>query len=143
MSRLLSIDFDGFLHPAPPSEVSPFEFLPILVDLLKNRTDVDVVVHSSWRETYSSDEMSEFMTELGQRYIGTVSPGPRDEAILAFMVNNRRFTECLVLDDDAAAFPANFPLPLLICDPRLGLSDEIVQENVRLWLSNGASQPAQ
>lgn len=62
--RVLFLDFDGVLHPVPavPTnrvvngkpvmraiQVLPFEWLPVLAQLLRPHPDVRLIVHSSWR----------------------------------------------------------------------------------------------
>lgn len=109
----------------------PFEYVDLLAAALQAHPDVRIVVHSSWREMYALDELQDFLGPLGDRLDGVVGPGERAQAITAYATGT-----CLVLDDDAAAFPAGYPLPVVLCDPRSGLSDPTAQDALRAWLEN-------
>jgi predicted NAD/FAD-binding protein len=55
LRRILSLDVDGVLHPdprlLPRQEVATLAWLDYLVPMLTGHPDVELLVHSSWRET--------------------------------------------------------------------------------------------
>lgn len=143
--RILFLDVDGVLHPARvpgspgPStaymQVGPLGWLQGLAELLAPYQDVGVVVHSSWRITYSAEVLSEMLYELGERYFDVTPPGERYESILEWL-RRHPGTSYLILDDDAAEFPQPPPRELLTCDSQLGVSSEGVRDALRQWLNH-------
>lgn len=143
--RALFIDIDGVLHPSPepgsrgPSisymEVGPLGWLPCLVQALHGYDDVEIVVHSSWREVYSAEELSEMLSELGERRISLAPQSSRHPAIEAWLGAQGQPIDFLVLDDEAGEFPSPAPSWLVVCDPKLGTSDPVVLARLRLWLA--------
>lgn len=133
MNRLLLLDFDGVLHPigSKPGETLPFEWLPELTALFARAPDVGIAVHSSWAERYSVGDLREFLGPLGCRLIGAVGPGPKAEAILAFLRSSQNIDDWIVIDDDGSEFPGVFPGTVVICDRTRGISDPAVQSKIR------------
>ena len=79
--RVISLDFDGVTHPSPHSvprrtDVAPLQWLDFLAELLERHPDVGLLVHSSWRETYSEDELRDMLHPLEDRFLG-VTPTSR------------------------------------------------------------------
>jgi len=142
--RAIFLDFDGVLHPSggDPGRVMPFEWLPILANLLQECPDVKLVVHSSWRDVHSSDYLREFMGPLGSRLLGAVPPGPRGLAIQEFLRLEVRITSYIVLDDMPAECPAGLEDSVIVCDPLLGISEQTVQDQIRRWLESTESKRA-
>jgi len=138
--RVIFLDFDGVLHPSggPPGTVLPFEYIDLLAKLLERWPTVGLVVHSSWRDTYSIDELREFLGPVSSRFIGIVAPGPKAEAILAYLAGSPDITSHLVIDDDAAEFPSGFPGAILLCEPLTGLSAAAAQGQLGAWLERTA-----
>lgn len=136
MTRAIFLDFDGVLHPCggPPGQTLPFEWLPELALLLAAAPDVSIAVHSSWCEMYSNCALTEFLGSLGPRMIGTVGPGAKAAAVLAFVRSHPEIDRWLVIDDDETEFPAGFPGELVICTPSRGVSDPVVQARIQQWL---------
>lgn len=143
--RVLFLDFDGVLHPAPAKNAGPssrfiavghFGWLPALVQLLRPHPDVSVVVHSSWREAYNDDELGEMLSDLGDRVLGGTPPGERYESVLRWLDARPEFTSYRILDDDPAEFPAPPPGELIVCDPIEGVADATVLAALRLWLES-------
>lgn len=137
-SRLLSLDFDGVLHPQMPSsaaeQVPPFCWLPVLAEVLAPHPDVCVLVHSSWRYVYSPDELRDILDSLAPRFVGTAPRGPRYDSVLWWLQLNPRFASVRILDDDASEFPTPPPAELILCDPRMGVSDVHVKTTLTAWL---------
>jgi hypothetical protein len=137
---VIFLDFDGVLSPADGNTaVLSFVWLPILAQLLAPWPDVRLAVHSTWRYFYKSDELPELLGSLGSRFIGAVPRGPRAESILWFLHLNAAITNYLVLDDAPAEFPADFPGPLVLCEPLRGISAPEVQARIEAWLAGGVS----
>ena len=147
--RVLFLDFDGCLHPpgllacqvhqgaagsfeyAVPVDL--FLWLPILTNLLAPHPDVFIVVHSSWRGTYSAAEIGDMLGDLGCRYLGVTTPGPTFGSITAWLSRNTA-TTWRILDDAPSEFPDPPPLELIICHPLMGLSAPDVQAQIADWL---------
>ena len=141
-ARVLFLDFDGVLHPSggDPGYELPFCWVPELAEDLLFHQDVQLVIHSSWIEEFDLPDMREFLEPLDSRVRGVVGPGPKAQAILAYLSNHQDIQSCLVIDDDVTEFGADFPVPLLVCDPRVGLSDRPTRERLREWLVHGDPQ---
>lgn len=141
--RVLFIDVDGVLHPArvPGSlrqtdafmRVGTLGWLAGLAELLAPYPDVSVVVHSSWRLTYSLHELREMLMELGERHIDVTPPGARFPSILAWLQRHPA-TSYLILDDDADEFPRPAPAQLLLCSPTSGVTAPEVRAAIESWL---------
>jgi hypothetical protein len=140
---MLFIDIDGVLHPGrqagslgPTAEymrVGPLGWLAGLAELMAPHPDVGVVVHSSWRLTYSLDELREMLGELGSRNVDVTPPGERYASILKWL-RVHPGTQYLILDDDATEFPQPAPKELVVCDPGSGVSGENVRQVLLQWL---------
>jgi hypothetical protein len=142
--RVLFLDFDGVLHPAggEPGTVLPFEWLPLLEQLLAPWPDVRLAVHSTWRYLYKSEEFPELLGPLGSRFIGAAPRGPRAESVLWFLQLNPVIDDYLVLDDAPGEFPSDFPGNLVLCEPLTGISAPEVQSRIKAWLAGSASMNA-
>ncbi len=79
MRRILSLDFDGVLHPSqlhlPRPDVAPLPWLDHLAALLGPYPDVGLLVHSSWRETYTVDEIQDMLHPMELRFVGVAPRG--------------------------------------------------------------------
>lgn len=147
LRRVLFLDFDGVLHPGQESgtlgpsalymRVGPLGWLSPLARLLERHPDVEVVVHSSWRETYSLSELRDMLADFGGRVIDVTPPGPRHDSIRSWLLV-RGDVQFVILDDDASEFPAPLPAELLLCSPHLGVSDEAVLAKLERWLTQSA-----
>ena len=135
--RALFLDFDGVTHPVggAPGYTLPFEWLPVLTGLLSSAPDVRLVIHSSWVERYSFDELREFLGPLADRTIGAVGLGRKADAIEAFLLAHPEIDSWLVVDDCPSEFPRAHFKSLVACDSELGLSDPAVQSQISRWLS--------
>jgi hypothetical protein len=98
--RLISLDFDGPMHPtsaiegmeialggieldAQVVERNLFRWRGILVDLLADHSDVVLSVHSNWRKYTNNTQLRNFLgEELDGRLIGiTAADLPRQRSI--------------------------------------------------------------
>jgi len=68
----LFLDFDGVLHPYPPTSTAPLWCRSnLLIDWLEKRLDIDVVVSSTWRLTRDLQQIQELLPQrLAARLIG-------------------------------------------------------------------------
>ena len=138
---ILFLDFDGVLHGVGRPK---FENLPRLEAVLRDFPEIDVVISSSWRESYSWDVIVDFFAEdLQPRIVGMTPviatkwpPYPRQvrhEEILLFLkerdIGNRPW---IILDDDPSLFCPDCK-ELMLCDPGNGL-DEAGEARLRARL---------
>lgn len=103
----------------------PFRWWPILQAALQRvHLPIELVIHSTWRLMWETDEELLSMLPLSMRpYVRGATDRAcmgRESSILQYVAKNK-IDHFLVLDDEAAAFAANYA-PLIICDGRLGLS---------------------
>ena len=78
--RILSLDFDGVLHPAPESTqfvtASHFAWLPILQRMLISHSQIEILVHSTWRHRYDLQELRLLLGDaLGPRVVAAAPAG--------------------------------------------------------------------
>lgn len=73
ITMLLFLDFDGVLHPEDTVN-NPFCCLPLLHEILRGATGVDVVFTTSWRRLMPVKDLAQLVTqgapELQSRMIG-------------------------------------------------------------------------
>lgn len=150
----LYLDYDGVCHPAGipvsltsklPHSPELFAYAPLLVDLLAAYPTVEIVLTTRWSWVVGCKRAASYLPpELGERVVGSVHPHkfgrrtillPQLEAILRHVKLTGR-KQWLVVDDDADIHRAAElgPGHFVACDPRLGLSDVSVQENLRVRL---------
>jgi hypothetical protein len=141
LTHVLFVDVDGVLHPVEatvaPSEkrVGPLGWLPGLGELLRPFPKVGVVLHSSWRLTYTAAELRDMLAwGLGACFTDVTCGGERYPSILAWL-GAHPGASYRILDDDPTDFPQPAPLELIVCDPRLGVSSEQVRATLLAWLT--------
>jgi len=139
--RLISLDFDGVLHPTMRADTvvhtAHFGWLPVLVRLLAPYPDVRVLVHSTWRTTYDEDELRLLLGALGERVVGAAPPGPRHQSVLDWLGQHPEVTSYRILDDEASDFGSPPPVELILCEPTTGVSAPEVLTTLRDWLESG------
>jgi hypothetical protein len=136
-TRILSLDFDGVLHPGDEDlpEHGRFCWLPVLEELLAAHPDVGLAVHSTWRYTHTDEEIRDLLgPALGSRYCGKAPRGPREESVMWFM-HLSNCQDYLVVDDSPHEFGELPPHRLVVCDAALGLSDEGARAGIEAWLA--------
>lgn len=91
---ILFLDFDGVLHPEPCFDSGRlFCFLPRLENILRDFTDVEIVISSTWRETRSLDTLRDFFhPDIRHRIIG-VTPKWSEHSELFDVIGYQRQTE--------------------------------------------------
>jgi len=138
--RAIFLDFDGVLSriDGPPGYTLPFEFVPNLDRILEPWPDVAIAVHSSWRETFSANDLREFLGPLGVRFIGATSYGSKATGIQQFLAEHQDLSDYLVLDDSAEEFSDGRVENVIICNPTFGLAEPVTLARIEAWLlSNG------
>jgi hypothetical protein len=128
---ILFLDFDGVMHPFFPradrsdDENRYLSYLPRLEAVLRDHSEVRIVVASDWRLRHSFDELRAFFSpDISARVIGTTEPvrpehrsepGQRQRQVEAYLrVNNLVGLPWVALDDDVENY-----LPgasVVICD---------------------------
>jgi hypothetical protein len=145
--RLLSLDFDGVLHPTMQADTvvhtAHFGWLPPLVRLLAPHPDVRVLVHSTWRSTHDEDELRLLLGALGERVVGAAPPGPRYQSVLEWLRLHPEVSSFRILDDEAADFGSPPPAELILCEPTTGVSAPAVLAALREWLDSDGGSNAQ
>ncbi|GGI17598.1 HAD domain-containing protein [Oxalicibacterium faecigallinarum] len=142
MRVILALDFDGVLHSI---HGAAFEHLRRFESILRQFPEVDVVVSSSWRETYAwEDILSYFSKDLHPRFIGPTPVLSVDSQqypahvryleIRKFLADSGRDPHrWIALDDDVSLFP---PMcgELVLCDAKKGLDAATARLlRKRLW----------
>ncbi len=130
---LLFLDFDGVLHGLGEP---PFVRLPRLESVLRDHPRVEVVLSTSWRETYSLEKLKAlFSSDMRERVIGQ-TPVINDPYTSADYRRHHRYREVvlyleqeqmnkrpwLALEDDRRNFPENHP-NVVWCSDTTGLDD--------------------
>lgn len=101
-----------------------FRWAPQLMLLLDELPHVQVVVHSSWRHLFETDdEVRSFMPPALAARVVACTPreiGGRLESIVAY-VEREGVEQWAIVDDDPRWFPKGLP-GLVLCSPKTGLS---------------------
>lgn len=147
--KILFLDFDGVLHPL--SALIGFEMRMkredavkfgrlfrwtwILEELLEN-SNVEIFVHSSWRQFLKHPEIRQHLGPVAHRFRGcTESSIGRWDGIQKLVKELRLFPdEWIILDDRQSEFPDAMPPQLILCDSNLGVWDACVRGKIVNWL---------
>lgn len=146
MTRTIFLDFDGVLHPL--ADTHWFELgLPLaktiergrlfrwswpLAELLEDHSDVQIIVHSCWRNFMRDAELKALLGPLERRYAGATPRVDRWPSIQQVIIEKQLRNYC-ILDDRASEFPPDLA-ELILCDPEEGVYDFAVRDKVRNWL---------
>jgi hypothetical protein len=107
---VLSLDFDGVLHPFGSRGEALFGKMPLIHSFLEQYPAVNVIVHSSWRQIHGAEDIGEMLfrgrPNLMSRYLGVtpVEIMSRWESIEAWVEAHKPTSIC-VLDDEPRLFP--------------------------------------
>ena len=142
------IDFDGVMHPVSAiAGLSPYQlhleeemkarnlfcWLPLLEELLREYEDVTLVVHSSWKQYLTNEQMHAILGSLAGRFIG-ITPNSKGRYLgILDVVHRAAIVNHLILDDAMHEFPENHP-ELVLTHPAKGLNDKRVLQQVKDWL---------
>lgn len=148
--KTLFIDFDGVLHPVDAAKLvnndgqieiggNVFVYQDILLDLVRD-IDVDIVVHSSWRNYHALSDILErwFYPELSAKVVGiTPEMLGRAQSIVSY-IDEHEIADFLIIDDciDSFAYYKSRDLRshLVLCDEFRGIADPAVQARIKHWL---------
>ncbi len=143
--QTIFLDIDGVLHPFDsavnlPSEAGPGSsggtmlcWAPLLAEIIGD-SEVQIVIHSTWRLRYSLAEIRDrFPESLRARIRGCTRGTGRFDGIRQYVAEHA-LTDFLVLDDIADFFPAGWP-NLLLCAGETGISEPLVQARLRAFLA--------
>lgn len=129
----LFLDIDGPLHPTnvpflgqdnKPYGEKLFRWVPKLLEALAQFPNTQVILHSSWRYCWDTDEelRSYLPKELNDLIVATTGREVIDRygSILAYAAKHS-ITKYVIVDDDSSAFPYGCK-ELVHCMPSQGLS---------------------
>ncbi len=141
---LIFLDFDGVLHGYGENR---FQHLPAFETILREKPLVEVVFSTSWREHYDLERLRSFFSaDIQPRLIDAtplldVNLEPpyvdfvRHKEILLWLERrNLSDRQWLALDDDYREFPPDCE-ELIICNPRYGLGESVVIEELKRRLA--------
>lgn len=151
MIDVVFCDIDGVLHPQYGQVGSS---AAILMDWLRQKPEVRIVISSSWRESHAwSKILALFPQDLHDRVIGSTplfrklpnyvvlaKDGLRQAEVLAWLMAHREshgVRGWAVLDDDSSLFSANWP-KLIVCNPRNGIEPKGLDELERVLAAQRA-----
>lgn len=142
---IVFLDFDGVLHPADYlnfytingelvlANDARFCWAEDLWNLIRN-FDCHLVIHSSWRNSYTLDQLRDLLpTELGKRVVAVTAGDSRHQSILAYVEANA-VKSYIILDDAADEFPSECE-ELLLCNDNMGASSQEVQNKLAQFLN--------
>lgn len=126
-------DIDGVFHDC---DSEPFCWAPYLWDLIALH-DVDLVVHSSWRQHLELKEIKNwFPKPIDHRIIAVTEGTDPFDSILQY-VERFKVDRFIVLDDCPERFPFKWVEDGIVirCDPALGVSSSLVLEKIHGFLN--------
>lgn len=151
MKHAIFLDFDGVMHPVGScvwnadeqamNAVEPFRWWPALEAVLASSpVPIGVVVHSTWRLMWETDEeILQWLPPTMRSYVvGTTDRNHigREKSIMAY-VNDHGVANSIILDDEPKAFAAGLS-NLIVCNDQLGVSDTRVLEQISEHLARWA-----
>ena len=134
----LFLDIDGVLHPAGAVSQNPdgtismigaFRWEGILRDCLSDFPDVALILHSTWRLMWDTDEelKQHLPAWLGARLNGTTPRTVMSRfASIQQYCKDHAVERYVIVDDEPAAFPKCLP-ELIVCDSRTGLTGDSIE----------------
>lgn len=131
---ILFLDFDGVLHPYPPTRSDPLWCRSnLLIDWLDTRPDIEVVVSSTWRLTRDLQQIRELLPQrLAANVIGCT--GLVQEELYArqleceqwMRANREPWIHWVALDDSIWNFRP-FEKRLVTCNRSTGIDESVVK----------------
>lgn len=151
IKSVIFVDIDGVFHAVDSRDFeyrgddlvvsdNPdlFQWAPLLWQIIE-QCPVHLVVHSSWRRLYPSEELiARFPAAMQSRIVGVTEGRERHQSILNYVCMNgvQRFA---VLDDSPENFPDGWP-NLIVCDSQRGINDADVLAKIRQFVAESASR---
>lgn len=142
---IVFLDFDGVLHPADYLNFNTINGELVLAsdarfcwadDLwnLIRKFDCHLVIHSSWRNSYTLNQLRGLLPrELGKRVVAVTVGDNRYDSILAY-VEADAVKRYIILDDAADEFPSEC-VELLLCKDNIGISSPEIQNKLSEFLN--------
>jgi len=165
----LFVDYDGTLHAGHAyidasgqitldSGRPPFEYVPLLVEMLEPYPTVEIVLTTFWlRALHTSQVVSYLPQELARRVVDTtgeikarfsyVLNGAEKTDIITSYAYGKRLKNWLAIDDSVhGAYhfglkPGELLPNFLLLDSVRGISDEHAQMRIREWLARVHQEP--
>jgi hypothetical protein len=126
---ILFLDFDGVLHPDPPSNSAPLMCrAPLLQAWLEQYPQVSVVISSTWRLKRTLPQLQALFPEWSDRIVGVTPNIPQEiyqrqhECETWMRDHSKPWVHWLALDDRAWNFRP-FERRLVLTDPTTGLTE--------------------
>lgn len=112
---LLFLDFDGVLHPyeSGHTRIDMFGKLSLLEWILRDLTNVEVVVSSSWGKNHSLSELKEcFSPDVRSRVIGSIKQhtDSRRADVLKYLQTRGEIDAIWIAVDDMAFYEPTDPI---------------------------------
>ncbi len=104
-----------------------------LAELLEDHPDVQIIVHSSWRNFMRDPALKALLGPLEGRYAGATPRLGRWQSI-QHVIEEKQLQNYCILDDRASEFPPDLP-ELILCNPDDGVYDPAVRDKLRAWLA--------
>ncbi|WP_137924190.1 HAD domain-containing protein [Cupriavidus sp. 2SB] len=159
----LFVDYDGTLHAGHAyidasgqitldSGRQPFEYVPLLVEMLEHYPAVEIVLTTFWLRTLPTSQVISYLPpELMRRVVDTtrdekarfsyVQNGAEKTDIITSFAYGKRLKNWLAIDDSVyGAYhfglkPGELVPNFLLLDSVRGISDELAQMRIREWLA--------
>lgn len=138
------LDFDGVLHPADYLRFAEINgelvidhdlrccWANILYDLIKDSL-CRLVVHSSWRESNSVEQIRAMLPEKLRRHVVATTRGAGRHASIQRYIEQNDVKQYLILDDAGDEFPEDCR-QLVLCESDRGISCTSVQAAISAFL---------
>jgi hypothetical protein len=143
--KVLFLDIDGVLHPNGCVHLTSdgtlyknnaFVYWPVLKEALEEFPDVDIVIHSTWRLLWESDDdlFRHLPVSLTAVVVGVTprSCSARFGSIQSYCAKHK-ILSYVILDDEQDAFPSGLS-ELVVVPNILGLKDVECLENLKAHL---------
>ena len=142
---IVFLDFDGVLHPTNYLNFETINGELVLTDDIRfcwaevlwnliAKFDCHLVIHSSWRSSYTLQELQYLLpASLAGRVVAITAGDNRYEGILNY-VEEAKVKNYIILDDAADEFPSDCS-ELLLCHGNRGISSQDIQNRVTSFLT--------
>lgn len=113
-----------------------FRWLPALVEVLEDKPDVFLFIHSSWRLVYDERRIREVLNPISPWLAGVTPPDIKGRLdSINHCIQKFDISDYVILDDNNVEIPPDHP-NLILCHPATGLSAPDVKVKLSSWASN-------
>lgn len=143
---ILFVDFDGCLHPTGGT-TAPLEYADLLAEMLGPYPGVEIVLSTSWVETFGYEDTKAMLpASLQRRVVGstcdhTGQPGDSRYAEIARYVEQHSIERWLAADDDDRDWPDEMRHALVLVPKELGLGSPAAQAELTDKLRQAQKMP--